>query len=321
MPRGGPGGVVGDSENRLNSLPPPPQDDQYGRGGSRERYEPTRHFSASEEDQFGRQRPPQQHSTSSRGGFGGRGFPASNLDRRGSGVGSGGPPGNRNLLQMSGGMENSSNQDAEDERGFYHQHQKQPQQHQYSGVSPKESGFSGTTTQRFEGPPYSSMNRSQPPLPRPNVFPVSLPASSHTTATFKQSVTGQTLANDSSASNNSHHEHHRSQTPTQGVGTGSVGGANHLNQGSIQSNELSANIVPESPTQPTREEDYVFSCPPSPPPAAPSAYALSLSRMIEMNEDMEFAHARLMMLEHEHEKIQARLKTLENLQLEEGNVV
>jgi hypothetical protein len=43
--------------------------------------------------------------------------------------------------------------------------------------------------------------------------------------------------------------------------------------------------------------------------------------MIEMNEDMEFAYARLMMLEHEHKKIQARLETLETMQLEEGNSI
>ena len=29
-------------------------------------------------------------------------------------------------------------------------------------------------------------------------------------------------------------------------------------------------------------------CPPSPPPAAPSGYALALARMVEMNADMEF---------------------------------
>ena len=325
LPRGvglgaGGAGGMGDGDMRSNPLPPS-QDDQFGRG-LRERIEPTRNFSASEEDQFGRQRPPLQRSTSGRGGggFGGRGLSASSVDRRGSGVGSAAslppPPGNQNTLHMSGrfvpggGMDNPNHPDADEQRGFYHQHQKQhpqqqqQQQHQYSGVSPRESGYSA----------------------QPNPFPPSQPPSSHTADLFNQDATGQTNAIYSSlSSNNAHQERHRSQTPTPGASTisGVGGGANHPNQGAVVlSNESSANIVPESPTQTKHEEeDNSFICPPSPPPAAPSAYALALSRVIEMNEDMEFAHARLMMLEHEHKKIQARLKTLEHLQMEEGNAI
>lgn len=320
MPRGGAGVGMGDGDNRPNAHIPPSQDDQFGRG-IRERNEPPRLVST-EEDQFGRQRPPPQRSNSSGrgGGFGGRGFPASNLNRQGSGVGSAAPSGNQNSLHMSGrfvpggGMDNPNNPDAEDQRGFYHQHQNQQAPHQYSGVSPRESGYTGNIAQRFEGPPDSSMNRSQPPPAWPNAFAASQSASSHPAAPLKQSATGQTHANDTSASYNAHHEQHRSQTPTPGAGP-------NLNQGVAIRNESSADIVPESPKQTTREEDNAFICPPSPPPAAPSAYALALSRMIEMNEDMEFAYARLIMLEHEHKKIQARLETLETMQLEEGNTI
>lgn len=321
MPRGGAGIGIGDGHQ------PPSQDDQFGRG-LRERNEPPRLVST-EEDQFGRQRPPPQRTNSSGrgGGFGGRGFPASSFNRQGSGVGSAAPSGNQNSLHMSGrfvpggGGDNPNNPDAEDQRGLHQQYPKQPPQpqHQYSGVSPRESGHSGNIAQRFEGPPNASMNRSHPPPARPNAFTASQSASSHPAAPFKQSATGQTHAIDSSGSNNSHHEQHRSQTPTPGAGSNS--GTNNLNQGVAISNESSADIVPESPKQSTREEDNTYICPPSPPPAAPSAYALALSRMIEMNEDMEFAYARLMMLEHEHKKIQARLETLETMQLEEGNSI
>jgi hypothetical protein len=40
--------------------------------------------------------------------------------------------------------------------------------------------------------------------------------------------------------------------------------------------------------------------------------------MVEMNADMEFAYARLMMLDHEQRRIEARLETLEKMQLQEG---
>jgi hypothetical protein len=36
--------------------------------------------------------------------------------------------------------------------------------------------------------------------------------------------------------------------------------------------------------------------------------------MVEMNADMEFAYARLMMLDHEQRRVKARLDTLESMQ-------
>ena len=42
-------------------------------------------------------------------------------------------------------------------------------------------------------------------------------------------------------------------------------------------------------------------------------HALALTRMIEMNADMEFAYARLMMLEQEEKKVQARLEAFKEL--------
>jgi hypothetical protein len=73
------------------------------------------------------------------------------------------------------------------------------------------------------------------------------------------------------------------------------------------------NIVPPDeppPPLPTPK----LTCPPSPPPAVPSAYALAMIRMVEMNADMEFAYARLMMLDYEQRRVKARLDTLESMQ-------
>mmetsp|Transcript_5072 Transcript_5072/g.10109 ORF Transcript_5072/g.10109 Transcript_5072/m.10109 type:complete len:350 (+) Transcript_5072:590-1639(+) len=67
-------------------------------------------------------------------------------------------------------------------------------------------------------------------------------------------------------------------------------------------NQTVVDVIPPSP-----------SCPPSPEPAAPSALAVAMARMVEMNADMEFAYAKLMMLQHEHERVEARLKVIGKL--------
>ncbi len=98
-------------------------------------------------------------------------------------------------------------------------------------------------------------------------------------------------------------------TTTSNQASSSSGGTDNFNQ-NINDAPL-ADIVPNSPPTPK------LICPPSPPPAAPSAYALAVSRMVEMNADMEFAYARLMMLDLEQRKVAARLEALEELQLQE----
>lgn len=57
---------------------------------------------------------------------------------------------------------------------------------------------------------------------------------------------------------------------------------------------------------------------PSPEPAAPSPLAVAMSRMVEMNADMEFAYAKLLMLELEHARVAARLEALEKISDESG---
>jgi hypothetical protein len=74
------------------------------------------------------------------------------------------------------------------------------------------------------------------------------------------------------------------------------------------------NIVPPDEPPPPPLPTPKLTCPPSPPPSAPSAYALAVIRMVEMNADMEFAYARLMMLDYEQRRVKARLDTLESMQ-------
>eukprot|EP00986_Skeletonema_menzelii_P014020 scaffold8772_cov150-Skeletonema_menzelii.AAC.7 len=51
--------------------------------------------------------------------------------------------------------------------------------------------------------------------------------------------------------------------------------------------------------------------PKSPPSAPPSAYALAMARMVEMNADMDFAWVRMQMLDTEVKLIEARLESME----------
>lgn len=90
-------------------------------------------------------------------------------------------------------------------------------------------------------------------------------------------------------------------------------------QSSKQNNKLpdgnkEADAVTEQPPM------IVPQSPPSPPASKPSAHALAVSRMMEVNADMEYAYARLMMLEVEHERVKARLSVLEKLENESGGV-
>ena len=52
---------------------------------------------------------------------------------------------------------------------------------------------------------------------------------------------------------------------------------------------------------------------PSPQPSQPSAFTIAMMRMVEMNADMEFAHAKLKMLEMEHKRVMARLDALKEV--------
>ena len=52
--------------------------------------------------------------------------------------------------------------------------------------------------------------------------------------------------------------------------------------------------------------------PKSPSPAPPSAYALAMARMVEMNADMEFAWVRMQMLDTEVKLIEARLESMDS---------
>ncbi|KAK1748754.1 hypothetical protein QTG54_000693 [Skeletonema marinoi] len=69
-----------------------------------------------------------------------------------------------------------------------------------------------------------------------------------------------------------------------------------------------------SSTPPPPVETPVVVVPPSPKspsPAPPSAYALAVSRMVEMNADMEFAWVRMQMIDTEVKIIEARLESME----------
>jgi hypothetical protein len=156
------------------------------------------------------------------------------------------------------------------------------------------------------------MNRFPLITVRPNIIPAPQSESINSAVSSKQSGFEQSQsghATESGTSNNDNQRKRRASTPTaiSNQPSSSSGGADNLNR-SINEAPF-ADIVPDSPQ---------LVCPPSPPPAAPSAHGLAVSRMIEMNADMEFAYARLMMLDHEQRRIEARLETLEKIQLQEG---
>jgi len=156
------------------------------------------------------------------------------------------------------------------------------------------------------------MNRFPLITVRPNTIPAPQSASSNGAVSSKQSAFEQSQsgqATESATSNNDSQRKRHASTPAaiSTQASSSSGGADNRNR-SINGVPL-ADIVPDSPQ---------LICPPSPPPAAPSAHALAVSRMVEMNADMEFAYARLMMLDHEQRRIEARLETLEKMQLQEG---
>jgi len=159
--------------------------------------------------------------------------------------------------------------------------------------------------QRFD-PPDNNLNRSHL-VPTRSIEHVPVRSNEHiptTTAPSKppmkqqqqqqQSTPNNSARTDATATSKS--QNHRPHTPpNKPAAAGSCsGGKEHDTP-----NDNKADIVPQSPTPP--------------PPAKPSSYALAMSRMIEMNADMQFAYARLMMLEVEHQRVQARLGALEKL--------
>ena len=339
----------GGSERSLSIHAPPLQDDhQYGRPSSREptprgdssqqRGEPSSWMpppNDDDEDQFGQ--PTQQQraghhpssssqrsSFSSRGGFSRSSF--SGLDRRTSVSSAGGS----NALHNSGRFQAADNAtthfNVEDSRGPPHHLQHQP-----PPVSPRlreSSGYSGSIAQRFEVPDRS-MNRSPPlPLPPP---PMTAPPHNAAPSNHQYSMEHQQQQNsqfgqhyndtggDSMMTSNHDDQQHyqqeqyyqhqqqrqqqqRSQTPQP------INNNSQFNKNSQQEVDPPANVVPIESTPPSPV------CPPSPPPSAPSGYALAVTRMIEMNADMEHAYARLMMLEQEEKRVEARLETLKELQ-------
>ena len=70
---------------------------------------------------------------------------------------------------------------------------------------------------------------------------------------------------------------------------------------------------PSTPPPPPVEAPAVVvpPSPKSPPSAPPSAYALAVARMMEMNADMDFAWVRMQMLDTEVKLIEARLDSME----------
>ncbi|KAL3770688.1 hypothetical protein ACHAW5_003132 [Stephanodiscus triporus] len=283
-------GGLGDMERRNHS----PLEDHFGR--PHEQGGPTCH-PTTEEDQFGRQRPPQR---SSRGGFNRNQTSGSDLRESGGGGG----PGDHNSMLLSGRLVPGSSDsvgylDREDSPRFLQQ------QHDPRGSPRQDTGYVGNIAQRFEGPSERNMNRSPLITARLNTIPTPQSATSNNAVSSNQSVFEQSHSGqchnhttESATSSNENQRKRRASTPTAINNQASTSdcGANNLD------------------SQPTPK----LICPSSPPPAAPSAYALAVSRMVEMNADMEFAYARLMMLDHEHRKVKARLETLEKLQVQEG---
>jgi len=182
------------------------------------------------------------------------------------------------------------------DRGIYSEDSRQ---YEYQpSPSRRESGYSQS---RYEGPPSESRsmnNRSPLPLPPP-------PA----TAPYATSQTKQ--------QHYMHDQQHHSQYSQNSNHTGDQYEDRHRQQN--YHDEQRSQMPQQQPSPPPTKTVPVISappspvCPPSPPPAAPSGHALALTRMIEMNADMEFAYARLMMLEQEEKKVQARLEAFKEL--------
>ena len=85
-------------------------------------------------------------------------------------------------------------------------------------------------------------------------------------------------------------------------------------QKSYQRQPIQESPSPQQPIQPP--VDIVPTSPPrtpSPQPSQPSAFTIAMMRMVEMNADMEFAHAKLKMLEMEHKRVMARLDALKEV--------
>jgi hypothetical protein len=191
---------------------------------------------------------------------------------------------------VPGGLDSVGIPDREDSSGFFQQ------QHDSRGSPRRDTDYGGNIVQRFEQTASSNIAAYA------NQSPV------------EQSQSGQrhNHATESETTNNERQKKRRASASIRisNQASSSSNDTNNLNR-NINDAPL-ADIVPNSPPTPK------LICPPSPPPAAPSAYALAVSRMVEMNADMEFAYARLMMLDHEQKKVAARLETLEKLQLDIG---
>jgi len=246
----------------------------------------------SDDDQFGRHRHSQGFI---RGGGrgGGRGFNRSQSlgsDQRRNVGGGGGPTGHNSLLMsgrfVPGGTPDSVVNNRETDA---------------SPTSARREGYGGNIAQRFEGPHDRNINRS--PLLSTGMSDnpstkIRIESSHETSASRHINKETETSSTSNGTNNNS-----RSAPTTRNI-------QNTNNNGRTQ--QTTVNIVPldEPPPLPVPK----LTCPPSPPPAAPSAYALALIRMVEMNADMEFAYARLMMLDHEQRRVKARLDTLESMQ-------
>jgi len=183
----------------------------------------------------------------------------------------------------------------------------QQQQHQQPGSPRRESSYSNSMAQRFDGPNLAqrfdgpdhnnNMNRSHAAPPRSNDH-VTMPTFQKPPMQQQQQSGQNSNAIDVTTTSNNHQ--HRPRTPPPNNPTSAAGGGG----GILKNNQ--ANIVPQSPT--------------SPPAAKPSSYALAVSRMIEMNADMQFAYAKLMMLEFEHQRVEARLGALEKLSENNNNI-
>lgn len=276
-----------------------------------------------EEDQFGRQRPPPRFADRG-GGAGDRTFSrplSSCLDQR-SPVGiSGSGFHHSNSLLMNGRFvpdDSRSSTSVADVIIFNvddNRLQQQPQHPLPGSPSRRESSYYSSMAQHFVGHDYgnnnnsssSNMNRSYLPVParlNDRLFStMQIMSCQHTPSPFQhqQKQHLQQGGNNDNATthlpesdvNQQHHQQYpltpRSNTLT----------------GVLKKNQV--NFIPQSPT--------------SPPPSKPSSHALAMSRTIEMNADMQFAYTRLMMLEMEHQRVEARLGALETLSLSENNKI
>lgn len=177
-----------------------------------------------------------------------------------------------------------------------------PGQRGRPGSPRREPGYGGGMAGRFDAPDRN-VNRSPPPAVHRS--PHDNPAAQFACRAQLYGPSGSKPAPDQQP------RHTRKNAPTNPMANASMNDRRPPrprtpNADAVERASSAADVVPQSPS------------PPSPPPAPPSAYALAVSRMVEMEADMQFAYARLMMLDHEHKKIEARLSTIEKL-TEEGN--